>query len=237
MAQNSVRHKIIEYIKKHNLHVGDKLPSETVLSKEIEISRLTLRESLNILRGEGLLTTQHGKGTFISSDPEHITDTLNNNLGITEMIKVAGFKPGSKEFERQLVTADEELATQLGVKKGSDILVFKRIRTADDKPVIYSIDYIASMLVPEFLTISDHNVSLYHFIEEKIKKTIDNSIAEIIPVKCTKEIAGKLKYKLDEPLLKMKQKITDEKGNPLIYAIEYFRPDCFRILVNRRRKR
>ncbi len=236
-SQNTVREKIINYMKANDLKVGDKLPSESALSEQIDVNRLTLRESLNVLRGEGLISTQHGTGTFISSDLKHISDTLNNNLGITEMIEVAGFKPGAKEFERELVVADEELSQKLGVKEGSDILVFKRVRTADNKPVIYSMDYIASSLVPEFLNITDHNVSFYQFIEEEMNLSIDNSIAEIIPVKCTPDLAVKLEYKVNEPLLKMKQKITDVKGNPLLYAVEYFRPDYFIILVNRRRRK
>ena len=230
------RKKIINYIKKNGLNVGDKLPSEAVLSKELSISRLTLRESINVLQGEGFVYTIHGKGSFISSDLKHISDTLNNNLGITEMIELAGSKPGTKDFERILVTANKEVANNLRIEEGTDVLVCKRIRTADGKPVVYSIDYFAPRLVSGFLNIKDKNVSIYKFIEEDNRLKIDNSIVEIIPYKCTSDLARMLDYKKDEPLLKLIQTITDEKGNPLIYAIEYLRPDCFKILISRKRK-
>lgn len=233
---NTARERIINYVKENNLKVGDKLPSEEELSSKLAVSRLTLREALNILRGEGFVSTMHGKGTFISSDLEHISDTLNNNLGITEMIKLAGYKPGTGDFERRLVVADAELAKNLKVKEDSDVLVCKRVRTADGRPVVYSIDYFAPHLVSGFLNVKDKNVSIYNFIERDNKIKIDNSIVEIIPCKCAKDLAEKLDYKVGEPLLKLKQIITDEKGGPLIYAVEYLRPDSFNILVNRRRK-
>jgi len=231
-----IRKKIIDYIKKNSLKVGDKLPSETVLSRELSVSRLTLRESINVLKGEGFVYTVHGKGTFISSDLKHISDTLNNNMGITEMIESAGSKPGTKDFERELVTASKEIANNLKIDEGIDVLVCKRIRTADSKPVVYSIDYFAPRLVSGFLNIKDKNISIYDFIEKDSGLKIVNSIVEIIPYKCTSELARMLEYKEDEPVLKLIQSITDEKGNPLIYAIEYLRPDCFKILVSRKRK-
>ena len=154
-----VREKIIDYIESNGLKIGDKLPSETMLSKELSVSRLTLRESINVLKGEGLVYTIHGKGTFISSDLKHISDTLNNNMGITEMIRLAGYKPGTKNFERELVAADKKVADNLKIEEGVDVLVCKRIRTADDKPVVYSIDYFAPHLVSGFLNIKDKNIT------------------------------------------------------------------------------
>lgn len=237
MGNNNIREKIISYIDEKGLKVGSKLPSEAEFSKILEVSKLTLRETLNVLRGEGFLTTVHGKGTYISSDFKHISDTLNNNLGITEMIEMAGYKSGTKEFERNLVSADKEIAKSLLVPEGSDVLVCKRIRTADGNNVIYSIDYFAPHLVSDFLKIKDSNVSIYSFIEKDSNIKIDNSIAEILPYKCNEKVAKKLDYEAGEAILMLKQTISDEKGKPLLFAIEYLRPDCFRLLVNRRRKK
>jgi GntR family transcriptional regulator len=234
--KTDARQKIIDFINDNDLRVGAKLPPEAKLSKELSVSILTLRESLNILKGEGFLSTIHGRGTFITSDLKHISDTLNNSLGITEMIQRAGFEPGARDFERKLVRADNEISEKLKVKANSDVLMCRRVRTADGKPVVYSIDYFAPHLVPGFLKINDDNVSIYKFMEEENNIKIDNSIAEIIPYKCDSSLAEKLEFKEGEPLLKLKQTTTDKKGNPLIFALEYLRPDCFKIIVNRRRK-
>jgi len=233
---NTTKDGIIDYIKTNNLKVGDKLPPESILTRELNVSRLTLRESLKLLKGEGLVYTIHGKGTYISSDVKHIRDTIDNNLGITEMIISAGFKPGVSYFEKDLEEADEEIAEKLNTEEGSDVLVFKRVRTADDKPVVYSVDYFAPHLVHLFLNVKDKNISIYNFLEEENNIIIDNSFAELIPFLCDSDLAGKLNYVIGEPLMLIKQTISDNMGNPLIYGVEYLRTDCFKIFVNRRRK-
>jgi GntR family transcriptional regulator len=85
---------------------GDRLPSETELSEQLGVSRLTLREAINTLKHEGLVYSVQGKGTFVACNIEQISDTLNNNLGITEMIEASGYRPGVGNFEKKLVKAD-----------------------------------------------------------------------------------------------------------------------------------
>ncbi|MCL4417714.1 MAG: GntR family transcriptional regulator, partial [Actinobacteria bacterium] len=102
----TIKKLLMDYIKVKNLKVGDKFPPESELARKLNVSRLTLREALKIFREEGLIYTIHGIGTFLSSDFEQINDTLDMNLGTTEMIVSAGYKPGVKFFERKLVKAD-----------------------------------------------------------------------------------------------------------------------------------
>lgn len=45
---------------------GDKLPSENELSRYYGLSRQTVRKAIDILRGEGYIYAEHGRGTFCS---------------------------------------------------------------------------------------------------------------------------------------------------------------------------
>ncbi len=231
----TIKKSLVDYIRIKNLKVGDKLPPESQLAGKLNVSRLTLREALKVFREEGLIYTVHGIGTFLSNDFEQINDTLDMNLGITEMITLAGYKPGVKFFERKLVKADINLVKSLNVSEGSDILVCKRVRTADGKPVVYSIDYFAPSLVNTFISTNEENISIYGCIEETLKIKIGNSLAEITPICCTTDLAKKLEYEEGKPILVIQQVIYDQKGSPLVYSKEYFRPDCFKISINRRR--
>ena len=231
----AIKKSLIDYIKTNKLKVGDKLPTENDLAEKLGVGRLTLREALKVLREEGLFYTVHGIGTFISNNFEQINDTIDINLGITEMISSARYKPGVKMFERKLVKTNKEISEALNIPENSDVFVCKRIRTADDKPVVYSIDYFAPHLVAAFLGKNDENISLYKFIEVDMGIQIGNSIAEVIPVICSDDLSSKLEYSKGEPLLLIKQITYDKKGAPLFFTEEYFRPDRFKISLNRRR--
>lgn len=46
---------------------GDKLPNENSFSRELQVSRNTLREAIRILSTYGLLEIRRGRGTFVSA--------------------------------------------------------------------------------------------------------------------------------------------------------------------------
>ena len=49
---------------------GQKLPSIEALAKEFGVSVITVRQTIEILENEGLMTRLQGRGTFISEDTE-----------------------------------------------------------------------------------------------------------------------------------------------------------------------
>lgn len=234
---SAVRQNIIKYIKENKLKIGDKLPNENEFSEYLGISRMTLRETMNALRQEGLIHSVQGKGTYVSCSLEQIYNTLNINSSITEMIAMSGYKPGVKHFEKELFKANDVIAERLEIKVNSDVVVCRRVRTADDKPVVYSIDYFAPMLTPAFLSVTDADISLYEFMEKNCQIKLGIGYAEIIPVVCNNELEEIFEkdIKMGEPLLQVRQITRDIKGIPLIYTEEYLRSDQFKFYINRRR--
>lgn len=51
----------------HRFQAGDQLPNEMELSKELGISRITLREAIRILCTRSLVEVRRGLGTFVTS--------------------------------------------------------------------------------------------------------------------------------------------------------------------------
>ncbi len=73
MTEKFTKDEVVDYIqtkiREGKLEPGDKLPSEMLLSKRLNISRASLREALQKLETVGLIEIKHGKGSFISSSP------------------------------------------------------------------------------------------------------------------------------------------------------------------------
>jgi DNA-binding GntR family transcriptional regulator len=99
---------------------------------------------------------------------------------------------------------------------------------------VYSLDHLSPRLASIFLSINEKIMSLFDMIEES-GLALGNSFAELIPVSCPKELAQKLSYAEGGPILALKQVLVDQKGSPLFYGEDYFRPDCFVFSINRKR--
>lgn len=61
-------------VAERRLGPGDKLPNEIELSKELGVSRATLREAIQALAVQGVLEVRRGRGTFVSQGVAEIED-------------------------------------------------------------------------------------------------------------------------------------------------------------------
>jgi GntR family transcriptional regulator len=236
-AYLKAKRKIVKYIKKNAFKAGDKLPTEPELCELLELSRLTLREAIRVLKSEGIIYSVQGRGTFLTCSLDQIADTLNNNVSITEMIESSGYTPGVARFEKKIVKADKCIAERLLLSEGVDVLVCRRVRTADGKPVVYSMDYFAPRLSADFLAITQEEISLYEYVEKSKGIEIGVARAEVVAIAADEKIAGYLEIDIGTPIIVIKQVLNDVQGNPLMYAREYMKPNSFKLIINRRREK
>ncbi len=66
-AAESNQDKLKRYVLEQGHVSGDALPPEPQLARELGISRASLREAISGLQSQGILESQHGRGTFVSS--------------------------------------------------------------------------------------------------------------------------------------------------------------------------
>ncbi len=68
----SVTEQVVAYFKENieagHWAIGEKIPSENVLTKTLGVSRATIRQAVSQLAGIGILETVHGKGTYLLDD-------------------------------------------------------------------------------------------------------------------------------------------------------------------------
>ncbi|MCX4565360.1 FadR/GntR family transcriptional regulator [Streptomyces albogriseolus] len=67
-ATEAVLVHLRDAIERGDYAIGDKLPSEAELCRELEVSRPVLREALRALQTMGLTVSRTGKGTFVVAD-------------------------------------------------------------------------------------------------------------------------------------------------------------------------
>ena len=58
-----------EAINLGRLGPGDRLPSESELTQHFGVARMTVRQAIQELKTEGLVTSEHGRGVFVRAAP------------------------------------------------------------------------------------------------------------------------------------------------------------------------
>ena len=57
---------LVDLIRSDKIKPGEPLPSEQALMKAYNVSRFVVRQTLNNLARQGLIYTEHGRGSFVS---------------------------------------------------------------------------------------------------------------------------------------------------------------------------
>ena len=118
---------------------GDQLPSERELTETYEVSRPTVRDAINMLRSEGLVTSEHGRGVFVRP-PATIQRIARARLSRAARAKnkgafladaaARGFTP-STSVKIRFEQADSRVAEHLAIEEGAEVTVRDRVMRAD----------------------------------------------------------------------------------------------------------
>lgn len=142
---------------------GDKLPSENVLKDRFGVTRVTVRKGIALLRSEGHVVTQQGKGAFVRRRP-HIN--MHQVGSIYRERRATGVSNYNAEAEDQgqkakqeirevaEVPAPDDVARLLGVAPGAPVLVRRRLFTVDGSPMqicdgYYELEMVAGTRIEE----------------------------------------------------------------------------------------
>lgn len=209
---------------------GMQMPGELELTEQLGVSRGTLRAALEELIAQGYVVRRHGVGTFIHQRPL-ITNNLHINSSVAEMIKSMGMRPGCIELDISVENGSEQVLAELDIHTGIEVIVIKRIRTANDKPVIYSVDYMDPELLKHGkkpLTIQElrsllciEDASLYNILDHRLGVHVDHALAEIKPIKADELLVKKLLIHPDSVLLRIRQIDYTKEGLPVMVSTEY----------------
>ncbi len=211
---------------------GVKLPNEDELAERAGVSRATVREAVGGLVEAGYLTRRHGSGTYVAGTLPR-RHALDMSVSYLNMIREAGMKPGLVILDQSEHEASATEADALRTQVGAPLLRVERIRTADGRPVVYSIDHIPHDYAP---TGRNLEASLYAVLEESGHE-VRGASARLLPVVAEKRLADLLEVEEGTPLLHIDQIDFDRDGHPVMLSSEWHVADAFEMHINRRAAR
>jgi len=213
----------------------DRIPSETVLAQELNVSRNTVRDALSRLEMEGIIIRRQGAGTFVNRNMRLIKTRLEEIIPYEEMIRAHGCKPAVNLLSVKQMPPDEQCAAQLNLNADDDVLSIKKLFGADGRPVIYSITYIPTKIIVQPYTNEDTVQPVYHFLPRFCRQTFAYYLSDIVPLVAAHELRQILHLPPRKSALLSFEEIGFNQDNePVIKAISYFRDDLLRLRLIRR---
>jgi DNA-binding GntR family transcriptional regulator len=227
-----VRTELKQLIVSGEWNVGSRLPNETDLCEQYNVSRITLREAVQGLVQDGYLVRRQGSGTYVTRRPT-LQNSLDTNFSYTEYLEQANIRAGKRLLSAKLARADGEVAEAFGLEAGAPVVEVRRLRTADGTPAVYSIDSIPADVVNPTADRKALRGSLYRLLAEK-GHPVDHGEAIVAPAVADAELAELLG--LDEgALLQHLQQIDyDTSDRPVMFSLEWHVPSVFELRVYRR---
>jgi len=126
--------EIKEMISSGKLSEGDRIMTELELSRNYDISRITVRKAIEILVEEGILIKKQGIGTFVAG--KRLTRNMGVFMGFSQTCEANGQKPGTKLLSASLTNPVGSDEKTLGLAENEKVIVLRRLRLIDDVPVI-----------------------------------------------------------------------------------------------------
>ena len=85
--------EIKDQIRKGTYKEGDQIPTEGELSAAYQVSRITVRRTIEELCSQGFLVKRQGKGTFVEIPKIYRKIENDNNMSFSEACRSNGRKP------------------------------------------------------------------------------------------------------------------------------------------------
>lgn len=204
------------------LKVGDYLPTETSICAQYNVSRSTVRQAYSILEHDGVIVRKRGIGTIVC-EPK-LKRSLNNLYNFSSEMRILGLTPSSYVLRFKTINPPQSIADILEIPVTQRVYYIKRLRMADNEPLLLERAYIPVALCPN-LTEEDLSDSLYATIQSRSGTTaaIANETYEAVTV--TDSDASILRCKPKSAALKICRTSINTNGEIFEHCIITARGD------------
>lgn len=175
-----------------------KLPTEEELMKRFDVSRNTIRKSIEILGSHGYIYQIQGSGVFLRDVSSPGCMMMKDIGGLDKTMK--NYKSSKKLLSLSLMEADEELAGKMKCNLGTKIYSVKRLRYVNDVPFEIEESFYNKDVIP-YLNDEICNNSIFRYIREDLKLKIGFADRLLSCNKLNKEEAALLNLKENDPVL------------------------------------
>lgn len=216
-------------IESGELAPGSRLETEQELMARYGVSRATVRQALAGLVSEGLVEIRRGLGTFVGKAAlEH---RLGGFYSYSLEIERHGMKPGTRVRGLAVEKADERVAAALGVSGGTHVVVLRRIRLADDEPIVTETSYLPAARFPGLEDVDFTRQRLYDTLTTTYGVRPVRARETFQPILMNIDEADVLEGDTGNPALQVERTTFDAEGRIIEYCQSTLRADRYHYSV------
>ena len=198
------------------------LPTEAELTKIYSTSRITIRSALQKLNIENIITTLHGKGSYINHQPEGIIPfQLNNaNKGFHDWLYESSDDVELKElsFERlENYKSKHPLPLEFA---NSPVMLIKRLSLLKGQPKIYMEEYILESVINEE-DLNELPSSLYDLVLKITGQRIQYTLSRFLPILPPEHVSAILQEDSSKPIGGVAEEHYNMRNQYIIHSMVY----------------
>ncbi|MBS4177966.1 GntR family transcriptional regulator [Lederbergia citrea] len=212
-----------ETIEKGVSKPGDKIPSEKDLCAQFNISRSTAKKAIEDLVQEGVLNRIQGKGTFIAKPK--LEQSLSGFYSFSKVMQEKGLNPRDIILDMKIVEATPKVTRKLKLKPDEEVIELKRLRCANNEPIIFETSYIPEKIVPKISPESILENSLYDVMFKEFGIIVAKAKEVFEPILIQEYERKYLEVKEGYPALLLERIAYDTYENPVEYCHSIVRGD------------
>jgi GntR family transcriptional regulator len=207
--------EIQQRIERGDYPPGSLLPSEHQLVSEFGVSRPTIVKSLAILRQEGWIDTQQGRGSFVRGRPA--LAGAERTRPAHDVLELPETDLSGELVQAGVKTTPPQVAALLGLKAGDKTFLRQLLLSHEGEPV-----ELASVWLPLALAAGTDlaspdllNESLRYHLRTRKKVRFDHAVERITARQPSGEESALLKVAGDTPVLSVTVAVYDAAKTPL----------------------
>jgi len=221
---------IREKIETDEFKIGQKIPSENKLSELYQISRMTVRQAIKELVGEGLLYREKGRGTFVCK-PKINYGFIQKLTTLYDDMLEKGYTMRTKILKQEIKPASKAIAKKLNIEENEKIIYILRVRYIENEPIVSVINYIPYRLCPDLINEDLENKSLYQILAKKYGLVAYKERVSLEPIVASKYDSRLLNIKENAPVHLIKNIIYTKENIIMDYFESHFRGDKGKFVV------
>jgi GntR family transcriptional regulator len=217
------------------LAIGAQLPPEEALIREFEVSRTTIRTTIQNLVRQGLVEIRRGRGTFVAA-PGIIQD-ITELTGFVEDMRILGRTPTARVVSREVVAADQRVADRLAIIAGTSVVQIRRVRLSDGVPLSFDETYLPENLGRKIMADDLTTEPIFTLLEERYDTPLIEAEYELAAAAAEPAIALALKIPTGSPIFLIERTSYTLDHRPVDYEKLYYRGDQIRFKTRLARRR